>query len=461
MSKPAFSALRVRMGPGLAALDALVAAASSVTALALWFRGTIPPEHLDPILGLCPLLVGVRLTAAHLFGLHALAYRRDATSHVFSGIAAAFLGVGAGLVVRALAQVYYLPEMQLSRGAAVLDAVMLSAWFGLSRSAALRLMALRGQVLRVVLVGEDPSCAEVARELTGKLPGHAVVLGVVSPSMDNLTEDSLGTVQELPELLDENPADAAILVAPSIGRNVLLPALTAADSKGVDVFLHPDADHALYAAARFFSLADLPLVSLSPERTAGAYWDVKRALDATAAGVGLVVLLPVFGAVAASIRLSSKGPVFFRQERVGFEGRPFHILKFRTMRPGAEDESGPALADAADARITPVGRWLRRTRLDELPQLWNVLRGEMSLVGPRPERPEFVARFAAEHPLYVRRHRVRPGMTGLAQIHAAYGSDYAHKLRYDLVYLGSLSFTADVRILLATIRTVATGRGAR
>ncbi|MEX2015390.1 MAG: sugar transferase, partial [Candidatus Hydrogenedentales bacterium] len=122
--------------------------------------------------------------------------------------------------------------------------------------------------------------------------------------------------------------------------------------------------------------------------------------------------------------------------------------------------SGPVLATANDPRITPVGRMLRRMRIDEIPQLWNVLRGDMSLVGPRPERADFIARFTQETPLYERRFLVKPGLTGLAQIHGRYDTDYAQKLRYDLIYINTLSLQTDLRILLATIRTVLTARGA-
>jgi lipopolysaccharide/colanic/teichoic acid biosynthesis glycosyltransferase len=137
------------------------------------------------------------------------------------------------------------------------------------------------------------------------------------------------------------------------------------------------------------------------------------------------------------------------------------MLKFRTMVHGAESGSGPVLSERGDPRVTPLGRFMRRFRLDEAPQLWNVLTGAMSLVGPRPERPAFVARFTETDPLYERRHLVRPGMTGLAQIHGRYDSDYAHKLRYDLMYVNSASFAMDLRILFATLRIVVTGSGAR
>jgi lipopolysaccharide/colanic/teichoic acid biosynthesis glycosyltransferase len=170
--------------------------------------------------------------------------------------------------------------------------------------------------------------------------------------------------------------------------------------------------------------------------------------------------LPVGAIVALAIKLTSPGPVFFTQERAGFRGQRFRVVKFRSMAVDAEVNTGPVLSSGADPRVTRVGRALRRFRVDEIPQLWNVLKGEMSLVGPRPERPEFMTQFMGENPLYERRLLVKPGLTGLAQIHGRYDTDYTQKLRYDLVYLNSMSLATDLRILAATVRIVLTGKGA-
>jgi lipopolysaccharide/colanic/teichoic acid biosynthesis glycosyltransferase len=177
--------------------------------------------------------------------------------------------------------------------------------------------------------------------------------------------------------------------------------------------------------------------------------------------VALILLTsPLWLLAALAIKLDSRGPVLFSQVRVGHRGRYFRIHKFRSMVQNAETETGPVLSPLGDNRVTRVGRLLRRSRADELPQLWNILRGDMSFVGPRPERPEFFDQFVRENPLYERRTLVQPGLTGSAQIHAYYGTDYRHKLRYDLMYINNLSFALDLRLIVATIRIVLTGRGA-
>lgn len=163
------------------------------------------------------------------------------------------------------------------------------------------------------------------------------------------------------------------------------------------------------------------------------------------------VALPLLPVIALAVLVFSGRPVLYSQERVGYGGRPFRMWKFRTMRVGAEEGWGPRLATRDDPRVTPIGRWLRPLRLDELPQLWNVLLGEMSFVGPRPERPEFVAEFLAEIPYYALRLRVKPGLTGLAQLYGSYDLDVREKLKYDLYYLLHYSPALDLLLLLRTL----------
>jgi sugar transferase (PEP-CTERM system associated) len=191
---------------------------------------------------------------------------------------------------------------------------------------------------------------------------------------------------------------------------------------------------------------------------------IKRATDILLGTIGLVLSLPLFGLVALAIRLDSRGPVFLRQERVGRGGRTFVLYKFRSMFVDAERGSGPVWATHDDPRVTRVGRVIRRTRLDELPQLLNVLAGDMSFIGPRPERPEFVTVLQRQIPFYMERHSVKPGLTGWAQVRHHYAGsveDAVEKLQYDLYYIKNLSPFLDLLILLHTVQVVLFGRGAR
>ena len=213
----------------------------------------------------------------------------------------------------------------------------------------------------------------------------------------------------------------------------------------------------------------LPMIHLAegwelsePVRRA-SYAPVKRVLDVILVGVTIIAWLPLALLVAVVVRMDSEGPILYRQERVGRDGRLFTLTKFRTMVDGAEAE-GPQFTAHDDPRITRTGRFLRKSRLDELPQLWTVLRGELSLIGPRPERPVFVEEFSKEIPFYEARHLIRPGVTGWAQVNYGYADDQAEtieKLTYDLFYIKHSSFWLDLHIVGKSIWTVLTGFGAR
>jgi sugar transferase (PEP-CTERM system associated) len=190
---------------------------------------------------------------------------------------------------------------------------------------------------------------------------------------------------------------------------------------------------------------------------------VRRLVSITVSAIGLAICLPFIPFIILAVRLSSPGPIFFHQTRVGLRGRHFSVIKFRTMRQDAE-AGGAVWAKKNDPRVTPLGRFMRKTRLDEIPQLWNVLRGEMGFVGPRPERPEFVQWLSSEIPFYELRHMIRPGITGWAQVRYQYGAsleETKRKLEYDLYYVKHLSVGLDLLIMFETIKTIILRRGAQ
>ena len=190
----------------------------------------------------------------------------------------------------------------------------------------------------------------------------------------------------------------------------------------------------------------------------------KRAVDLFCGACAFVIMVILFVPIALAIKLESRGPVLYRQERVSLNGRPFSIAKFRSMRADAEKDGKPQWAAANDNRVTRVGQFIRRVRIDELPQLFNVLCGDMSLVGPRPERPFFVEQLTQDIPFYALRHSVKPGVTGWAQVRYHYGStveDSLEKLQYDLYYVKNHTLFLDLMVLLETVGVVLTGKGAR
>ncbi|MFN3649686.1 MAG: exopolysaccharide biosynthesis polyprenyl glycosylphosphotransferase [Armatimonadota bacterium] len=219
----------------------------------------------------------------------------------------------------------------------------------------------------------------------------------------------------------------------------------------------PTSFEALLPLPRVRNVGDVAVVQLA-EAARPPGQRVKRVLDVAVSAAALLLLSPALLLIALIVRLSSPGPVLFAQERVGRYGVPFLLYKFRTMVQDAETKTGPVLSSGMnDERLTAAGRWLKRLRLDELPQLWNVLRGEMSLVGPRPERPCFVEEYEREIPDYWRRHLVRPGITGLAQVRAGYHTHAREKLRFDLIYLSNQSPWFDLTIMVRTVAVMLFG----
>jgi Undecaprenyl-phosphate glucose phosphotransferase len=263
----------------------------------------------------------------------------------------------------------------------------------------------------------------------------------------------IGTTAEASRIVEERGIDTVFLALPLEAHRTMLSVLKEVGKTVADVRVVPDLLQHITFRAAVEDLDGLPVVHLTQTPLTGWMSLAKRGLDVGISLGALAFFSPLLGVIALAIRLEDGGPVFYRQTRMGLDGRPFEIRKFRSMRVGAEDESGPVWAGAEDPRCTRTGRLLRRTSLDELPQLVNVLRGEMSLVGPRPERPEFVREFKERYPQYMVRHRVRAGMTGWAQVHGWRGNtSLSKRIEYDLYYIENWSLSLDLRILWLTVK---------
>ena len=225
---------------------------------------------------------------------------------------------------------------------------------------------------------------------------------------------------------------------------------------GIQAVLLPDMSEIFAIGAQLDKIDDIPVFRLKDLRLSLEVRALKRILDICVSFMGFLLSLPLMLAAALAIRLSDGAPVLYSQTRTGRDGKEFKIYKFRTMRTDAEKDSGPMLAQENDPRITGLGRFLRAVRLDELPQIWNVLNGDMSIVGPRPERPFFVEQFAAEMPEYAYRHNVKPGITGLAQVYGKYNTTPYDKLVYDLMYIQQCSIVTDLSIIIQTVKVLFT-----
>jgi Undecaprenyl-phosphate glucose phosphotransferase len=262
----------------------------------------------------------------------------------------------------------------------------------------------------------------------------------------------LGTLAEADEIIRREHIDHLYVALPLEEHVKMLGIVEATNRAGVDVHVVPDLLQFIALRARLENLDGVPIISLNDVPLRGFNSILKRAIDMAISGAALLALGVPFLVIAALIRRTSPGPVFYKQERMGLDGKAFQVYKFRSMRIGAEDETGPIWARDNDPRCTPVGRWLRRFDLDELPQFWNVLRGDMSIVGPRPERPYFVEQFKHRIPQYMLRHKVKAGITGWAQVNGWRGNTSLEKrIEYDLYYIENWSVALDLKIMWLTV----------
>jgi exopolysaccharide biosynthesis polyprenyl glycosylphosphotransferase len=312
---------------------------------------------------------------------------------------------------------------------------------------------------RAVIVGGGPAAALIADTIRRHSWTGVELIGIIGEGDGGPTDlPVLGSVEDLIAVVEARAVDEVILTPEaSWWRDEISERIP--PGWRADLLVWPSPFETMIGRLRFRIVGDLPLLEARVRPLAGAAGFVKRAFDAVVAAAALLLLAPGLLLAAVLVAATSRGGVFYRQTRVGRDGRLFELFKLRTMRKGAEVETGAVLATPDDPRVTAIGRALRGARIDEIPQLWNVVLGDMSLVGPRPERPEFARRFATSVPGYGLRHAARPGLTGLAQISGEYTSEPDIKLRYDLAYLNNWSFFLDLAILLRTLPVVLTRRG--
>ncbi|MCH8568831.1 MAG: sugar transferase [Balneolales bacterium] len=282
---------------------------------------------------------------------------------------------------------------------------------------------------------------------------------------ESAQEDSLhiiGSISSINEAIDTYQVEDVIVAMESDERLKLVDILDRIDKPNISIKIIPDFYQIISGLNQTNQIFGLPLIEVMPDPMPVWEKSVKRLMDIVLSLIILIVSLPVMLITALLIKLTSKGPAIFSQERVGLYANNFMMYKFRSMYQDAESKTGPTWAKENDKRITPLGYWLRKLRLDELPQLYNVLKGDMSLVGPRPERPFFVNQFKKDIPLYSRRLRVRPGITGWAQVKWKYDEtfdDVIEKTKYDLFYVENISLKMDLKILINTIFTMLSGKG--
>jgi Undecaprenyl-phosphate glucose phosphotransferase len=340
---------------------------------------------------------------------------------------------------------------------AVFAAGSISAWRIAGRGF-LGHLRRKGYNLRYLLVvGAGDLAAETIDSIHGHPEAGLRVLGLLSndPAVAGRTIQGVpvvGDYASVKQQLRTNRVDQVVIAIPKEDSGYLEKILADLDDEIVTVRLIPDLLHVMTLRSSVEDLDGLPVINLRESPLVGWAGIQKRVFDVAATSAVLLGAAPLMGLIAIASWVTSGRPILFAQERMGLDGRVFRMLKFRSMPSDAESETGPVWTTAGDARATPLGSLLRKTSLDELPQLWNVLRGDMSLVGPRPERPVFIEEFRREIPGYMLRHKVKAGLTGWAQVHGWRGNTSLHeRIEHDIYYIQNWTLGLDIRILLLTL----------
>ena len=319
----------------------------------------------------------------------------------------------------------------------------------------------REWAMKVLIIGAGGKAVRIAHDLYRL--GYDICGFVSEDERTPVKADRnqvLGTVEDIPVLMEKETVDEIVLAVESKNNKVLLGVLYSLYRYKRPIKVLADRFNML-SKIQLRTIRGIPLVDVTDNNFSPAEQNIKLFLDKVCSVVALLLLSPLFAYIAWRVKKDSPGPVFFRQERIGYLGQPFWMYKFRTMYVNAE-ENGPSLSSEDDLRVTPFGRIMRKYRLDELPQFWNVLKGDMSLVGPRPERKYFIDEIVKTAPYYYLLHNVRPGITSLGMVKYGYAASVdkmVERMEYDILYYENMSLTLDLTILIYTVKTVLTGKG--
>lgn len=420
------------------------------------FQGHLPPFNFQAYTNLAFYLTVVFLLAYYVHDLYELERQHDLTDTLVRLFQANFLAIVIVAALSFVVRVFSFPRSVFLISLFVIS-ILVAGW----RYLVIRLFPVELPEQFIAIVGDGAIARRLIEEIENRKDYGLRFSGLITTTKKETGKiKTLGTVEEFHEIIEREEIDRVIITSPTRHRS-LVETLLREEKPYLRVQIVPEIYEIFLGKVAIDTLADIPLIDITYEPdTAWAKFG-KRVFDVVASLVLLVVLSPVLLLVAVLIKLTSEGPVFYLQKRCGLEGKVFTCYKFRTMIKDAEKMTGPKYADEKDERITPLGRFLRKYRIDELPQLVNILKGDMSFVGPRPERPEFVQEYVKKIPGYAERLKVRPGATGLAQIYAYYETSPETKLKYDLIYIHNISFFLDMLILFKTINVVLTGKGAR
>ena len=318
-----------------------------------------------------------------------------------------------------------------------------------------------------LLIGSKDTAYKIYQEIdsqetySGNLfVGFVTVNGSINENLQKIMPH-LGSFEDLNQIIEEQKIEEVIIAVEDYEHKKISEIINFLDRKDIIIKITPDTRDIIFGSVKITSIFHSPLIVINPRLMEEWQYSVKRLMDIVVSLLAMTLLLPVYIITAVIVKCTSKGPIFYSQERIGIKGKPFKMHKFRSMYIDAE-KFGPMLSKDNDPRITPFGRFMRKVRLDEIPQFYNVLKGTMSLVGPRPERQYFIDQIVQRAPEYLLLQKVKPGITSWGQVKYGYAEnvdEMLERLRYDLLYLENMSLTTDIKILLYTAIIIVQGRG--
>ncbi|AMA71705.1 sugar transferase [Aneurinibacillus thermoaerophilus] len=408
-----------------------------ILAFRLKFGEVIPMYNWSSYITIWPFLSFVALIIFYMFDLYSN-WRRKSLYHLIYTIV---LSIGM-LSLFTMALTFWYRGFSFPRSIIVLSFIIQVILFTLVRSFIWWIAKQRYGRRKVLIIDENlEQGLQFARKFMQHTSGWFIIHNFVPVSE---WKRMMNLIQEVD----------VVLLSPSLSREQQADILSYCSRYGKEVLLVPELFELFILDAEPQQIDDMLVLSVQPPGLTAAQLFLKRAFDIVVSAVLIVLLSPIMLVLFILVPLTSKGPAIFKQERIGRNGKEYMIYKFRSMVHNAEQKTGPTLATDDDPRITPLGKFIRATRLDEIPQLFNVLKGDMSLVGPRPERAFFINQFKENLPDYTYRMSVKPGITGLAQVMAKYSTTVEDKLRFDLMYVRNYSLALDIKILLQTLRVV-------
>lgn len=425
-------------------IDVIIYLACFFIAIFIRFGRNTPPTGWQAVLQMLPWFVIVFIVLAVIYNLYSEYTKYD---EIIVSIACLVLvAMLTEIALSFLFRQFAFPRTIFLISAAV-QFILLSIWRYIVWRQALFIKEPR----QAVIIGYPSEIRRLLSSINVNLSrGLKVIFEIRLNSKENNFNDSWNKF-----LATQRAADIdLVIVCSSVGYLERAAIMEYCIESNKGLLLVPSTYEILLQNARLISAGDVPLVQLTGIFEKNKTKIVKRLMDIISAAIGLIVLIPVMGIIALLIKLDSPGPIIYAQIRSGLRGQTFKLYKFRTMIKDAEKYTGPILSSEGDPRITRVGKILRKTRLDEIPQLWNILRGDMSLVGPRPERPVFVEEYSKDLPEFKYRQQINSGLTGLAQVEGCYSTDPANKLTYDLIYAQNRSVVMDMVIILKTIKVM-------